>query len=119
MVHQYSFQRFSTRQPKANGFFSIILILVTLLPGLAQPLAHLNLQPLLMDLAGTRPETPVSVIVQKTTTDNTLEQAVSTLGGTITAELPFINSFGAELPAKQVPYLASKPGIRWVSLDAQ
>lgn len=105
-------------QGKANSFFSVILVLVTLLPGLAQPVVQLNLQPLLLNLAKIQPDTSVSVIVQKSTGDNSLEQAVKGLGGTITGDLPFINSFGAELPAKQVPFLATQPGIRWVSLDA-
>ncbi|MBN9388171.1 MAG: S8 family serine peptidase [Chloroflexi bacterium] len=114
-----SFQGLPKTQSRANAFISVMLVLGTLLPALAFPLTRLNLQPLLLSLAGTHPETNISVIVQKASGDNSLEQAVSSFGGTITAELPFINSFGAELPAKAVPSLASQPGIRWVSLDAQ
>lgn len=105
-------------QGRAGAFFSVILLLVTLLPGLAQPLVQLNLQPLLLNLAQQQPDRPVSVIVQKTTGDNSLEQAATGLGGTITGELGFINSFVADLPARQVTSLAAGPGVRWISLDA-
>ena len=56
--------------------------------------------------------------VQKTTGDASLEQAAAGLGGTVTGELGFINSFVASLPARQVPSLAARPGVKWISFDA-
>ena len=103
---------------KPHLFFSVILLLITFLPGLAQPLVvRFNAQPLLLSLANAQPDKTVSVIVQKNTKDTSLEQEVKGLGGTITGDLPFINSFGAELSAGQVPLLAVNQalnGFKWM-----
>src|SRR3978361_1588987 len=85
---------------KPGSFFAVILLLVTLLPGLTQPHVPLNTQPILLNLANVEPDKPVSVIVQKSFKDDSLEQEVKSLGGTITGDLSFINSFGADLPAR-------------------
>src|SRR5258708_7527716 len=60
-------------QGKANSFFSVILVLVTLLPGLPQPVVQLNLQPLLLNLPREQPDTSASVIVKKSTRHNSLD----------------------------------------------
>lgn len=103
---------------KAGASMVVIMLLLTILPVFGKVYAAINIQPALLDLANWQPQEPVSVIVQKAIPGNSLEQAVPGLGGTVTHDLEFINSFAAQIPAGQVPLLAAKPGIRWVSLDA-
>ena len=64
------------------------------------------------------PAQPVSVIIQKSSQDQRLEDAVTLLGGVVTKDLSLINAFVAELPASQVQQVASLPSVHWVSLDA-
>src|SRR4051812_43443851 len=74
--------------------------------------------PALLQEAAQHPDAMVGVIVQKSVIDNSVEQAVAKLGGTVTKDLHIINAFAAQLPAKAVPQLAQIPGVRWVSPDA-
>src|SRR5207244_984964 len=74
--------------------------------------------PALLQAAAQHPDSKVGVIVQKTVTDNSVEQAVVKLGGTVTKDLHIINAFAAQLPAKAVPELAQTAGVRWVAPDA-
>jgi len=75
-------------------------------------------QPVLVQMAAEHPDTIISVIVQKTTQDNRVEELVAKLNGTVTLDLSIINGFAAELKAKDVLALAQADGVRWVSLDA-
>jgi hypothetical protein len=114
----------------ANGFpssdwntpLNIILILVLLLSllPLLRPRSSLRprTQPVLLELAATRPDEVVSVIVHKAITDSSVEERVARLGGTVTRDLYLIDAFAAELPAQAVLELARAEGVRWVSLDA-
>jgi serine protease AprX len=97
---------------------TVVMLLVLLMPVFGKAYSVINAQPLLLDLAVQQPGSPVSVIVQKTNSDASLEEEVKRLGGTVTNDLSFINSFVAQLPAGQVPFLASTPGLKWVSLDS-
>ncbi|MDB5080046.1 MAG: hypothetical protein JWP00_1970 [Chloroflexi bacterium] len=103
-----------------SAFFAVLLILVIFLPTLAQSqtIYRLNVQPQLASIATQAPETPVNIIVQKAVRDNSLEQEVTGMGGKITADITFINSFAAEIPARQVPLLSANPGVKWISLNA-
>jgi len=109
----------------ANGFQScdwneaVVLGLVLLLSLLLlRPRASLRprAQPVLLELAATRPDERVSVIVYKAMTDSSVEERVARLGGAVTRDLRFIDAFAAELPAHAVPELARAEGVRWVSL---
>src|SRR5437867_10052501 len=80
--------------------------------------AATRVQPVLLSMAVQHPNAVVGVIVQKTVQDNSVEQLVTRLGGTVTKDLHIINAFAANLPAKAVPELAKSAGVRWVSLDA-
>lgn len=99
-----------------------VLLLVTLMVpamGVApMQAATVHAHPALLQEATRHPDSKVSVIVQKSVSGNSIEQAVVKLGGTVTKDLHIINAFAAELPAKAVPQLASMPGVRWVSPDA-
>ena len=75
-------------------------------------------EPVLLELAATRPDEVVSVIVQKAIMDSSVEERVAHLGGTVTRDLHFINALAAELLAQAVLELARAEGVRWVSLDA-
>ena len=113
----------------ANGFpssdwneaLNFVLVLVLLLPLLLlrpRPNLRPRTQPVLLELAATRPEEIVSVIVHKAMTGSSVEELVARLGGIVTRDLPIINAFAAELPAQAALELARAEGVRWVSLDA-
>ncbi len=100
----------------------ILLVVAWVLPFMAatpvQAPADPHAQAILLEIARSQPEVRVSVIVQKTVKDNSIEELVTRLGGSITKDLHIINAFAAELPAKATPELAQANGVRWVSLDA-
>ncbi len=98
----------------------VLALVLSLIMPLAAPLsqASARVQPLLLELTAQQPDQVVSVIVQKTAQDASVEAAVTQLGGTVTNDLHIINAFAAEVKAKDVPQLASVDGVRWVSLDA-
>ena len=99
----------------------IVLVVALLLPLMAwRPLLTTapRTQPALLELAAGRPDERVSVIVQKTLRDTTVEALVVRLGGVVLQDLHIINAFAAELPAQAAVELAQAPGVRWVSLDA-
>lgn len=77
-----------------------------------------RMQPVIANIAAQMPEQTISVIVQKTLADQSLEELVIRLGGEVTSNLHIINAFAAELPAGAVAELIVAPGVRWVSLDA-
>jgi serine protease AprX len=74
-------------------------------------------QPLLAQIAAVDPQEQVSVIVQKAGA-GAVEELVEALGGRITKDLSIINGFAAEMMAADALELASREGVRWVSLDA-
>src|SRR4051812_9653388 len=99
----------------------VLLIAVLLLPALSlAPRADAapKVQPDLLAIAAQHPDARVSVIVQKVVKDNSVENMVTQLGGTVTKDLHIINAFAATLPAKGVSQLARANGVRWVSMDA-
>jgi len=100
-----------------NTMLALTLALA-MLPASMSPAATLRLQPALIELAAQHPDQVVSVIVQKSTADQTVEAAVTSLGGKITKYLRIINAIVVELPARNVPQLAQTAGVRWVSIDA-
>jgi serine protease AprX len=59
----------------------------------------------------------VSVIVQKQSAGNSVEEMVARLGGKVTKDLHIINAFAADLPAKAVPQLAASKDVRWITPD--
>src|ERR1700694_2104094 len=77
-----------------------------------------RIQPGLQQFALAQPDTQVSVIVQKTVSDNRVERLTERLGGAVTKDLHIINAFAAELPASAAAELAKDSDVRWVSLDA-
>jgi len=103
------------------GILSVVLTVALLVPSLQLPLtleATPRAQPVLLQQAVANPQSRVQVIVQKWAKDQSLEQLVAKLGGTVTLDLHIINAFAAELPASAVSKLATARGVRWVSLDA-
>jgi hypothetical protein len=103
---------------EASNFVLILVLLLTFMILRPRPNIRRRAQPVLLELAATRPDEVVSVIVQEARTDSSLEELVARLGGTVTRDLPIINAFAAELPAQAVLELAKAEGMRWVSLDA-
>jgi serine protease AprX len=60
----------------------------------------------------------VRVIVQKLAAqDRGPEAAISSLGGTVTRDLPIVNGFAATIPAAATGDLATIPGLKAVTLD--
>jgi len=76
-----------------------------------------RLHPAVAHLAAEAPAQRVAVIVQKATVSRQAEAHVAQLGGTVTADLPIIHAFAAELPARAARRLAQNPAVRWVSPD--
>src|SRR5690348_4025841 len=103
-----------------------IALLVLLLPlfGFA-PTSHANAtaqralraQTNLIQVAAQHPDWTLSVIVQKESSGDGVEQAAQRLGAHITKDLSIINAFAADIPAGAVDQLAVTDGVRWVSLD--
>ncbi len=116
-----------SRNFSVNGYRIYSLGLVSLLiaallvswnatmPQAGQPL---RAQTHLLELATRQPDSRVSIIVQKQTSDSQAEGIVTRLGGEITTDLHIINGFTATLSAQFVPELARSASVRWVSLDA-
>ncbi|MBI5031466.1 MAG: S8 family peptidase [Chloroflexi bacterium] len=77
-----------------------------------------NVQPILAQMAADQPDSTVSVIVQKRVQDNSIEEMVAHLGGTVTKDLSLVKGFSAQLKAKDVLELAKADRIKWVALDA-
>src|SRR5438045_3746814 len=93
-----------------------LLIAALLLPVVAVAPAHkadaaMRIQPALLQMVAQHPDATVGVIVQKTTRDNSVEQSVTHLGGTVTRDLSIINAFAAQLPAKSVNQLNNVSGV--------
>src|SRR5437762_1123745 len=112
-----------TRRQTANWglLLRILLVAVLLLPALSvvpRVEAAPRGQPQLLAMAAQHPEGTVSVIVQKTSDDKSLESPVTRLGGTVTKDPHIINAFAADLPGKAVQTVAQADGVRWVSLDS-
>jgi serine protease AprX len=60
----------------------------------------------------------VRVIIQKVAAeDRGPEAAISSLGGTVTRDLPIVDGFAATIPAAATAHLAAIPGVRAVTLD--
>ena len=76
------------------------------------------IQPALLQIIYSAPDSIVSVIVQKKTRDDIVAERITQLQGRVPKYLPIINAFVAELPARQVIQLAQDARIRWISLDA-
>ena len=104
-----------------NVALNFVLVLALLLPLMVlRPRRNITprAQPVLLELAATRPKETVSVIVQKVMAGSSVEERIARLGGTVTRDLHIINAFAAELPARAVLELARADDVRWVSLDA-
>ena len=76
--------------------------------------------PALVKLAGTKPGTQVEAIVQFETgvKPSTSRELVRTAGGRVTGDLHVINGLAARMSASEANALASRDGVRAVSLNA-
>lgn len=82
-------------------------------------LGEAGVEPQLLELAQTYPNTSFRVIVQKYGGSDQAEQLVEQLGGEILAQLPMINAFVAKIPGSQITKLRRRGrSIHWVSLDS-
>jgi serine protease AprX len=107
-----------TRTWISLGRAAVLLALVVGLLGAMPAQTHgLRAPAALLALAGQKPETRISVIVQKASRDSAAEALTARLGGEVTKPLPIINAFAANVPGRAVPQLAAAPDVRWVSLD--
>ena len=103
---------------KRLNWLVVLVLLVSALPTPSTPVLPTRVQPILLELAARQPDEIVSIIVQKTVKDNSLEGQVVALGGKVTADLSIIAGFAAELKAKDVVPLSQVAGVRWISFDA-
>jgi len=104
--------------PMRWDLLCILLIFGAGLPQTASlPQITTLVQPALLQLIDTQPETIVTVIIQKKAAEHSLEQRIRQLDGTVTKDLPIINAVVAQLPAYRVTSLAQSAGVGWISLD--
>ncbi len=103
--------------------FQVCLIL-TLTLGLLAPVvmtaspAPPRMNELLVQMVADAPGQTMRVIVLRADDTDLAERFVEKMGGSILKDLPLINAFAAQLPAKAVPQLAVMASVSWVSLDA-
>ncbi len=95
-----------------------LVSLVITIPAASGPIIFTNLQPDLIALSATAPDSTVAVIVQLQPNVSTIAEALTRVGAKQTKNLHIINALVAELPAGQLPALAAVAGVRWISLDA-
>ena len=94
---------------------ALLLSLMVLRP---RPGSRSRAQPVVLELAATRPGEMVSVIVHEAMAESSAEELVARLGGRVTQDLHIVNAFAAELPAQAVLELTRAEGVRWVTLNA-
>lgn len=83
----------------------------------ATPLVPTKVHPLLLHLSSQHPQATLTVIIQKATTDSSIEQEVKRLGGIVVRDLHIINAFTAQIPAQALDALATTSGVRYLSPD--
>jgi serine protease AprX len=118
MVEQLDESLRSTNWGKALPFLVIVALLLPVFAATPKVDASPRVQPELLNLAVQKPDSKLSIIVQKLVRDGSVEQAVARLGGRITKDLSIINAFAACVPARAVHTLATTAGVRWISMDA-
>ena len=100
--------------------FTLVAIILMALMGSTQTVGSIaKAQPELLQLAYSKPDQTVSVIVQKNSKTNSPEAQVEKLGGKVAGDLSIINSFYAEMTAEAATELSRTESVRWVSLDAK
>jgi serine protease AprX len=103
--------------------FQVCLILALTL-GLLTPVvmtaspAPPRMNELLVQMVADAPGQTMRVIVLRADDTDLAERFVEKMGGSILKDLPLINAFAAQLPAKAVPKLSVMASVNWVSLDA-
>ena len=112
-------------RPKSKLLLLHLLLLFALLaplPASAQSVSgqegNTKIQHYLRQLAQQEPTERVALIIQKTTSDDSVERFVQRNGGMIKRDLALINAVAAEAPASLIPQLATLRGVRRVSIDA-
>jgi serine protease AprX len=95
------------------------LILGLLAPAVLMVSARpVRMNALLAQMVAEDPEQTLRVIVQMAYEMDMAQRFVEKMGGSVLKDLPLINAFAAEMPAKAVPNLAGMASVAWVSLDA-
>ncbi|MBI5302775.1 MAG: S8 family peptidase [Chloroflexi bacterium] len=111
-------KRSSLNWGKELCLFVLLALVIVLMPAVPSFAAPARMSPVLARFATERPDAMIGVIVQKSAKDNSIEEFVAKLGGTVMKDLWIINAFAAEVPASSVPELAKAAGVKWISLDA-
>lgn len=100
-------------------FIVSITMLVALFGSTGTVTLAAKAQPELVQVAHSKPEQTVSIIVQKIGKTNLPEAQVKEMGGKISGDLNIINAFYAEMNAEAAVELSRAESVRWVSLDAK
>jgi serine protease AprX len=100
-------------------------MILTLTLGLLAPAVVMSASPtpprmnaLLAQMVAEDPGQSLRVIVQRASESELPELFVEKMGGQVLKDLPLINAFAAQMPAKDVPKLAVMASVNWVYLDA-
>jgi serine protease AprX len=99
---------------------ALVLMVSLLTPAVltASP-APVRMSSSLAEMVAGNPDGTLRIIVQKAGVTDRTEYLVKRWGGRVLKDLPIINAFAAELPARSVPRLARLQDVNWVSLDAR
>ena len=99
-------------------------IILTLMIGLLAPAAMMvsarpaRMNDMLAQMVAEDPGQTLRVIVQRASNSDLAEGFVEKMGGHVLKDLPLLNAFAAQMPAKAVPKLAVMASVNWVYLDA-
>lgn len=99
----------------------LVALLVAFVASLGGPLvpprASAHADTAFLRLATQRPQAQLRVIIQKQSSDDSVEREIRGLGGNITSDLPIINGFSATVPAAAINRIAHDARVRWISPD--
>jgi serine protease AprX len=113
----------SNKMKTSQKIFQASIILTLMLGLLAPAVLMASARPvrmnaLLAQMVAEEPGQTIRVIVQVADETDMAVRFVEKMGGSVLKDLPLINAFAAEMPAKAVPNLAGIASVSWVSLDA-
>src|SRR5262245_37159878 len=104
---------------RAFAFLTLALLLVSLtLVMPARPPSAPRVQPALLQYVAQHPSATVDVIVRPIGSTAIAKQVITSLGGTLTGDLPLIGAITARMATAVVVALGQAGGVGWVSLDA-
>ncbi len=98
---------------------TLLIMLISFMPAAHGQEEPLRMHPLLRQIAMSRSDEMVRVIVQQEPEQAVVLPVQARASVAIMQDLPLINGFVTEVPASSLEALAQTPGVRWISPDAE